>query len=121
MTREEEINKHMRVLGLTRTEAEQLYEEDNSNEVSAEVAEMEKKAKALKRRYEGDKTTRKQAERKPRDEPDKKNIMMLLVSALKSGCYEDVTMINEQREIEFWQGESHYSVTLTKHRQAKKK
>ena len=45
MDREKQIQKYMEKLQITRAEAEQLFDDDNSNEVLPEVAEMEKKAK----------------------------------------------------------------------------
>ena len=51
MTKEEEIKRYMEKLEISREEAEQLWEDDHEDTVLPEVAEMEKKAKKL-RRYE---------------------------------------------------------------------
>ena len=48
MDREKQIQKYMEKLQITRAEAEQLFDDDNSNEVLPEVAEMEKKAKKMR-------------------------------------------------------------------------
>lgn len=60
MTKAEEKAKEIQGLmerhSLTLEEATQLWEEDNSDYCNEEMAEMENKAKALKRRYEKDLT-----------------------------------------------------------------
>ena len=74
MTKEQEIQKHMQVLGLTREQAEQLWEDDNSDFVSEEMAEMERKAKA-NRRYEQSDKPRAKAKRELKIDEDKVKII----------------------------------------------
>ena len=51
--KEKAIENYMKTLSLTREEAEQLWEDDNSDEMLPEVAELTEKAKKnLKRQYE---------------------------------------------------------------------
>lgn len=124
-----EIRKHMEILGLTYAEAKQLYQEDNSDEVCAEVAEMEKKAKTMKRRYEND-VTKKRApakKEKPLDMEKREIISVLNYCLMYPDEVVDDTFLkiehvwvkNDEREILFDVGENEYSVTLTKHRKKK--
>ena len=127
MTKEEEIQKHMQVLGLTREEAEQLWEDDNSDFVSEEMAEMERKAKA-NRRYEQSDKPRAKAKREPKIDQEKVNILVEIKGAMVNRSsiigdgdwdFENVDIVNPQREITFRIGENEYSLVLTKHRPKK--
>lgn len=119
--KEKEIQKHMKQLGLTRAEAEQLYNEDNSDEVLPEVAEMEKKAKQLKRRYEGV-TERKKPVREQKLDAIKVEIIQTIAKNLDRCSLTDfrdpqnITIKNPQREITFQINGENYSITLTKHK-----
>ena len=121
--KEKEIQKHMKLLHISREEAEQLWEDDNSNEVLPEVAEMERKAKTMKRRYEGDTTKREPGQRIKKLDPHKLEIIATIAKNLTRCVFEDgldephnIQVINEQREISFYVGSEHYSITLTKHK-----
>ena len=119
--KEKEIQKHMKQLGLTRAEAEQLYNEDNSDEVLPEVAEMEKKAKQLKHRYEGG-TERKKPVREQKLDAIKVEIIQTIAKNLDRCVFTDsrdpqnITIKNPQREITFQVNGENYSITLTKHK-----
>ena len=113
LEKEQEIQRHMKVLGLTREQAEQLWEEDNSDYVSEEMAEMERKAKA-NRRYEQSDKPRAKAKREVKIDEEKVKIIECIFQALAESSYEPTTA-NPQREITF----GSYSVTLTKHRPKK--
>jgi hypothetical protein len=113
LEKEQEIQRHIEVLGLTREQAEQLWEEDNSDYVNEEMAEMERKAKA-NRRYEQADKPRAKAKREVKIDEEKVKIIEVLVKALAESGFEPQTA-NPQREIVF--GE--YSVTLIKHRAKK--
>ncbi|MCC8068757.1 MAG: hypothetical protein LIO71_03200 [Ruminococcus sp.] len=120
MTREQEIEKHMKLLQISREEAEQLYNDDHSDEVLPEVAEMETKAKQLKRRYEGDTKARKPAQRTSKPDEEKIRLVQILNACLRDcGEVEKVNIANQQKEITFSVGENEYSVTLTRHRKKK--
>ena len=127
MTQEQEIQKHMQVLGLTREEAEQLWEDDNSDFVNDEMAEMERKAKA-NRRYELSSRLISKAKREPKIDQEKVNILVEIENAMDSRHsiiddgewdFENVIIVNPQREITFRVGENEYSLVLTKHRPKK--
>jgi hypothetical protein len=117
MTREQEIENNMKLLQISREEAEQLYDDDHSDEVLPEVAEMEKKAKSMKRRYETDKTAeRKKSTRTPKIDTEKVEIINTIAEMLVA---DELKITNIQREITFKIGENDYSLVLTKHRKNK--
>lgn len=127
MTKEQEIQKHMQVLGLTREQAEQLWEDDNSDYVNEEMAEMERKAKA-NRKYEQSDKPRAKAKREPKIDQEKVEILAWLESSMVSRHalideedwdFENVDIVNPQREITFRVSENEYSLVLTKHRPKK--
>ena len=110
--KEKEIEKYMKSLQISREEAEQLFEDDNSDEVLPEVAEMEKKAKAMPRRYEGGEKKKIVRERKV--DTDKKELIELIVQTIQEKV--EVKSVKTETEIEFsYKGES-YTLKLTKHR-----
>lgn len=115
--KENEIQKHMKILGLTREEAEQLFEDDHSDEVLPEVAEMEKKAKALKRHYETSTKERKKSTRERKIDEDKKIILAEIAEVVaKIGTIQN---IKTETEISFLYKDSEYSIKLVKHRKKK--
>jgi hypothetical protein len=118
LTREQEIENNMKLLQISREEAEQLYDDDHSDEVLPEVAEMEKKAKSMKRRYETDKIAeRKKSTRTPKIDAEKVEIINTIAKMLAA---DELKITNIQREITFKIGENDYSLVLTKHRKSKK-
>lgn len=127
--KEKEIQNYMKKLQISREEAEQLYNDDHSDEVLPEVAEMEKKAKSMKRRYEADKTAdRKKSAREKKVDAEKVRLMELFnYCLLNPEAIDDdlpfkiefVQVVNNEREIRFSVGENDYSITLTKHRKSK--
>lgn len=127
MTREQEIQHHTKQLKISREEAEQLYEDDHSDTVLPEVAEMEAKAKKLKRRYEGDTTKRAGGGRTQKIDSDKVEIIQTIAKNLTRCVFDqrplkephNITIKNPQQEVTFYVGEDFYSVTLTKHRKAR--
>ena len=118
MTKEQEIQKHMQVLGLTREQAEQLWEDDNSDFVSEEMAEMERKAKA-NRRYEQSDKPRAKAKREVKVDEEKVKIIDFLMRVLADSDVSQLEIKNPQREIAFQLNGADYSLTLTKHRPKK--
>ncbi len=123
MTREQEIQHHMKQLKISREEAEQLYKDDHSDTVLPEVAEMEVKAKKMKRRYEGDTKARVPAQREKKLDPVKVEVIQTIAKNLtrcvlddKLGEPHDIDIVNPQREVKFKIGSVNYSVTLTRHK-----
>ena len=130
LTKEQEIKSYMSLLGISKREAEKLWEDDHSDEVLPEVAEMEKKAKEIKR-YEKSDAPRKKTERKRKEDPIKREIISTLAKNLTrvviDGEGEElftpdpIFIENPEKEITFMLCGESYSVTLTKHRPKKEK
>lgn len=112
--KEKEIRKHMEKLGLTRVQAEQLWLEDNSNEVLPEVAEMERKVKECGRRYEKSDSARKTSTRERKVDQEKKEIIEMMAAVLSQHYCIDT--IKTETEILFSDGDVRYTLKLTRHR-----
>lgn len=127
MTKEQEIQKYMDKLGITKAEAEQLWQDDHEDYVSPEMAEMEKKAKQIKR-YEKSDTPRKKTSRERKPDPDKREIISTVAKNLERCVFDrvddydlcvDIKILKPEREITFRVGSDEYSLVLTKHRPKK--
>ena len=97
-------------------------------EDAAEMAEMEIKSKADCKRYEREEKHNKTANRTPKIDTEKveiiKSVAHQLTRFVKPDAKdiegaENIRVINQQREITFTVGENEYSLTLTKHRKKK--
>lgn len=122
MTKAEEKAKEIKGLmerhSLTLEEATQLWEEDNSDYCNEEMAEMENKAKTLKRRYEKDLTKkRKSTERERKIDTEKLEILNLIIPTLQT-ISDNVERKNEV-ELHFTKGGNDYTIKLIKHRKKK--
>lgn len=117
MSKEQEILKNMKLLKISREEAEQLYMDDHSDDVLPEVAEMEKKAKKIKNYVQTEKPRKKVNRERKVDEEKKKilNDIRVLIEGLGG---QEVTMKNEA-EVSFQFAENSYTVKLIKHRPPK--
>ena len=127
MTKEQEIQKYMDKLGITKEEAEQLWQDDHEDYVSPEMAEMEKKAKQIKR-YEKSDAPRKKTSRERKPDPDKREIISTVAKNLERCVFDrvddydlcvDIKILKPEREITFRVGSDEYSLVLTKHRPKK--
>ena len=128
--REKEIQNYMEKLGISREEAEQLWEDDHDDYVSPEMAEMEMKAKQLKRYTKGE-TPKKRTPKKKEEDPIKREIISTVANNLSRcvfdtledpECFNEPHLIhvrNPERYIDFKIGEDSYTITLTKHRAPK--
>ena len=120
MNKEKQILNYMQKLGLTREEAEQLYkdeEEDNLPELTADQKKVEKEMRQADRKKE---TTPRKRERKP--DEDKIAIIQQIVLALQHDVdKQTLTIINPEREIEFDFLSNHYRLVLMKPRKEKEK
>ncbi len=126
--KEKEILTYMEKLGISREEAEQLWQDDHDDVVTPEMAEMEKKAKQIKR-YEKSDTPRKKGTREKKIDPIKREIIATIANNL-SRCWFDnlentadephlIHVTNPERYITFKVGNDNYTITLTKHRAPK--
>lgn len=118
MTKAEEIKMYMEKLDITKEEATQLWEDDHSDEVLPEVAEMEKKAKKIKR-YEKSDSKRKTSTKERKIDTEKKSFLegfRIFVEG-KGG---KLTAKKNEAEFSFTYGGNAYTVKLIKHRPTKK-
>ena len=119
MTKAEEIKMYMEKLDITKEEATQLWEDDHSDEVLPEVAEMEKKAKQIKR-YEKSNNKRKTSTKERKIDTEKKSFLegfRIFVEG-KGGT---ITAKKNEAEFSFTYGGNAYTVKLIKHRPQRKK
>lgn len=112
--REQTIVLFMNKLDLTREEAEQLYEDDNSTSVLPEVKAIEEKSKECKRRYEHKFEPRKPVKRERKVDEDKKELLTIIEQALSNVC--SVEEIVNETEMKFSYCGNNYSIKLTRHR-----
>ena len=110
MTKEQEIQKNMKLLGISREEAEQLYADDHSSQVLDSVKEIEKK---VSRRYERSTVENKKTARERKIDNNKLDIMQVLVDTLQDLGYADAEL-EKELYIHFNNGE--YTLKLTRHR-----
>ena len=118
MTKAEEIKMYMEKLDISKEEATQLWEDDHSDEVLPEVAEMEKKAKQIKR-YEKSDSKRKASTKERKIDTEKKSFLegfRIFVEG-KGGT---ITAKKNEAEFSFTYGGNAYTVKLIKHRPTKK-
>lgn len=120
---DKEITQSMKVLGLTKEEAIQMWLEDNGHEENAEQTALDAKAKANRvtatvHKAKGEAKEKKPRERKPNEE--KRKIVEFLYQQIK-GDFDSEEIINPERQIDFHVGANHYSLTLTLHRPPKNK
>ena len=110
MDKEKLIKEIMKDLECTREEAE-------------EVAEMEIKAKSIKR-YEKAEEQKPRKKREVKLDEEKVSVIKLIFDLLTHEIYKEdlkeITIANPQKEITFKVGQNEYSLTLTKHRPPKK-
>lgn len=120
MDKEKQILNYMQKLNLTREKAEQLYkdeEEDNLPELTADQKKVEKEMRQADRKKE---TTPRKRERKP--DEDKIAIIQQIMLALQHDVdRQTITVINPEREIEFDFLSNHYRLVLMKPRKEKEK
>ena len=117
MNKEQTIQHYMKKLGIDHDEAEQMWldeQEDNLPELTEEQKAVEKEMMRADRKKE---TTPRKRERKP--DADKRILVAALVDCLleaEPDEMEDVTIINPEREIEFRYCGNRYRLTLSKPR-----
>lgn len=118
MTKAEEIKMYMEKLDISKEEATQLWEDDHSDEVLPEVAEMEKKAKQIKR-YEKSDNKRKTSTKERKIDAEKK-FFLECFRVFVEGTGGTITAKKNEAEFSFVYGENNYTVKLIKHRPTKK-
>lgn len=120
---EEEIEKNMVILGITKDEAIQMYLEDEGYLENAEVQELTKKARINKtdKIVATDKTKeRKKIERKEAEDPQKEAIIKQIYQILRENDnIVDIKVTNKFKTIDFYVNNEYFSINLTRHRQKK--
>lgn len=120
--KEKIIKDYMEKLDLSREEAEQLYLDDNSDELTPEQIELEAKAKAagtVGAYTVTEKVKERTTVKERKVDSAKLEILQGLMTELELQGAEDITPENEVK-IHFTLGGENYSITLTKHRKSKK-
>lgn len=116
----DEINKSIKILGISQDEAIQMWLEDNDYLVNDVVEELSAKAKVNKINHgaKADKP-RKNIKRERKPDEEKENLIEILSNCLKNAGF-DAKIINKSKIIEFNVGENHYKLDLIKQRPPKK-
>lgn len=122
MSKEEQIQKYMVSLGLSREDAEQLWEDDQADFIGEEGEEMTQKAKQIRRYEQADKPRAKATKEKKLDD-EKVAIIDFIWGCMLNNTHimelEDITVANPQKEITFTVGGNAYTLNLIKHRPKK--
>ena len=127
MDKEKKIKDYMKKLGISREEAEQLYEDDLEDFIGEEGEAMTEKAKAIKIRGDSEEK-KKKTTRQPKIDELKVSILQYIADRMQSRhcCIEEdewdfdkIFIKNPQKEITFMVDNCEYSLTLTKHRPKK--
>ena len=127
MDKEKIINDYMKKLGISREEAEQLYEDDLEDFIGEEGEAMTEKAKAIKIRGDSEEK-KKKTTRQPKIDELKVSILQYIADRMQNRhcCIEEnewdfdkIFIKNPQKEITFMVDNCEYSLTLTKHRPKK--
>lgn len=117
--KEADIQKMMKRLKCSRREAIDLIKSDESDEMTPEQAELEKKAKSMPRRYEQSAEPRKKAERVRKVDEVKKGLLDLVLDALQDTV--KITEIKNELAAEFEYNGEKYGIKITRHRPPKAK
>lgn len=124
MDKEKQIQKYMVSLGISREDAEQLWEDDQADFIGEEGEEMTQKAKQIRRYEQADKPRAKATKEKKLDD-EKVKILEWILDGLMNRHrlieedewdFENVVLANPQKEITFTVGGNEYSISLIKHR-----
>ena len=127
MDKEKIIKDYMKKLGISREEAEQLYEDDLEDFIGEEGEAMTEKAKAIKIRGDSEEK-KKKTTRQPKIDELKVSILQYIADRMQSRhcCVEEdewdfdkIFIKNPQKEITFTVDDCEYSLTLIKHRPKK--
>ena len=116
MDKEKIIKDYMKKLGISREEAEQLYEDDLEDFIGEEGEAMTEKAKAIKIRGDGEEKKKKSTKERKVDEA-KKEILGRLHKSLDT--FVKITNVKTETEISFVYNDENYTLKLTKHRPKK--
>ena len=123
MEKEKQIALYMKSLGISREEAEQLWEDDQEDYESEEMKEMAEKAKSFMRTIHGaeseGKKNKKNAPRERKENPTKRQIIQTLFEVAK-GLSDSAEITNPEKYIQFQIGEDTFEINLIQKRKPKK-
>lgn len=122
--KDSEIKQLMKSLDITEQEAVETWLFDHDYTTNEQVEILSKKAKANKtdKIVATDKTTRKQVERTPKENPTKEMIIDILASALRNELTPELIQItNKSKLIEFTYNGKQFKLDLIEKRQPKEK
>lgn len=115
---DDEIEKSMKVLGISKEEAIDLWLCDNDYEEDEEAEALTVKAKAVKRYEKADKPRKATAKERKVDEEKKRLLNFCRIPIEGAGGI--VTNVKNEAEFSFTFGGNCYTIKLVKHRPPKK-
>lgn len=122
--KDKEIKDLMKSLDITEQEAVEtwLFDHDYTDNEQVEILTKKAKANGTDKLVVTDKTTRKQVERKPKENPTKEMVIDILASALRNELTPELIQItNKNKLIEFTYNGKQYKLDLIEKRQPKEK
>lgn len=117
MTKEQEITKNMKILKISRKEAEELFLSDHNKIDTPEQKEYTIKAKKINRREKSD-TPRKKISKERKIDKEKKRLLNDY-RVVTQGIGGVITSIKNEAEFSFILNENSYTVKIIKHRPVK--
>lgn len=115
--KEKTIQLYMSKLDLSREEAEQMWQDEQEDNLPDLTAEQKAVAKEMAQADRKKESTPRKRERKPDD--DKRELIKKLKELLDSTADEVCKVTNPEREIEFNYNNNRYRLTLSKPRKEK--
>lgn len=115
--KEKTIQLYMSKLDLSREEAEQMWQDEQEDNLPDLTAEQKAVAKEMAQADRKKESTPRKRERKPDD--DKRELIKKLKDLLDSTADEVCKVTNPEREIEFNYNNNRYRLTLSKPRKEK--
>ena len=115
--KEKTIQLYMSKLDLSREEAEQMWQDEQEDNLPDLTAEQKAVAKEMAQADRKKESTPRKRERKPDD--DKRELIKKLKELLDSTADEECKVTNPEREIEFNYNNNRYRLTLSKPRKEK--
>ena len=115
--KEKTIQLYMSKLDLSREEAEQMWQDEQEDNLPDLTAEQKAVAKEMAQADRKKESTPRKRERKPDD--DKRELIKQLKELLDSVADEVCKVTNPEREIEFKYNNNRYRLTLSKPRKEK--
>ena len=119
MTKEQQIEKYMKSLEISREEAEQLWLDDQEDFIGEEGEQMTQKAKEIRRYEQAEPTKKERKTRERKVDTDKLFILTKVKDLLEEMELSEISLKTET-EISFLFNGASYSMKLTKHRPPKK-